>query len=443
MDINRSNFWPNLVSIIKAISYSHSIAIDLEMTGIATRETEERINPTLLQVYEGARQAATAFTILQVGLTCIFWDEEEEAYTTKSFNIPLAPNILGGDKAANHLARQMDREIGFSSKTIAFLQDSHFKFGDVFDMGVPYLSAAEASNSPIIDFLENKQNSVESHVNIRDCPQETIRFYQAMRNKIQTWINAQVFEEKRSPSLTIENPYHGRFHRLQKRLIHQLVETEFFEYRVQKKPGTEAMEIVHKDYYDDERLDARTKFQRRQAVSRQTGFRYIWDAITGARFADKIDPELIVGQHPEKIIELRRELSECEMRIKARRPIVVGHHMLYDLCFLMKTFVGALPQTVTEFLDLVQDKLPRIVDTKYLFTRGSHEMMPDRSLEECFKAMKDVKVPAVAAQPLYGYDKPAPHQAGYDSKDASPLFIFGTHRQVFECLFADFFLKAT
>lgn len=215
MDITRSNFWANLPSIIRAISYSHSIAIDLEMTGIATKDKPDRINPTLIQVYEDAKQAALAFAILQIGLTCIFWDDEKEAYTTQTFNIPLAPNILGGDKTANDLARKIDRDIGFSSKTVFFLQDNHFDFGEIFSMGIPYLSATDAALSPIINFMNNKENSAEGYISIRDCPQETKQFYQAMRTKIQTWINTQAFREKRARSLTIENPYKGRFHRLQ------------------------------------------------------------------------------------------------------------------------------------------------------------------------------------------------------------------------------------
>lgn len=418
MDIDRSNFWHKLPSIIECISLSDMISIDLEMSGIARKNAEERANPSLRQMYEDARHAAETFCILQIGLTCISWDDEGGSYVTKTFNIPLSPAIVGGDNFSDELARTLEREIGFSSKTIAFLQQNDFKFSHIFDKGVPYLSAAEAAQDEIISFVE-KKSLAKTHINIGNCPHETQQFYKAIRCKIEIWLSTRVFQEHESNALTLRNPYGGRFHRFQKRLVHQLVDTSFYGFRAHFKNGNTEMEISPRNMDEDPKHDARVKAKRKLAVAKQTGFRYVWEALCGLAIANKIDTDLcslIVGAIPEKINALRGQLLECEGRLKKERPIFVGHNMLWDLCFLFKTFNGTLPESVEAFQRLVGDSLPRIVDTKYLFTRGGHEMMPDQSLMECFTAVDGEMAPLVRAEPLYRYENSALHQAGYDSE---------------------------
>lgn len=437
MDIDRTNFWQKLPSIIDCISLSHAISIDLEMSDIARKNTEKRINPSLRQMYEDARTAAGAFSILQVGLTCISWDEKAGSYVTKTFNIPLSPAIVGGDSLSEELARTLEREIGFSSKTIAFLQQNDFDFTHIFDKGVPYLSNIEASQEDIITFVE-KNNFAEAHINVINCPHETQEFYETMRHKIEAWLNARVFQENKSNTLTLKNPYGGRFHRFQKHLVHQLVDTSFYGFRAHFKNGNTEIEINPRNLDKDHKHDARIKAERRLAVAKQTGFRYVWDAICGRTIANKIDADvcsLFVGAIPDPINTLRGQLLECESRLKKNRPIVVGHNMLWDLCFLFKTFNGILPESVEVFQRLVGENLPRIVDTKYLFTRGDHEMMPDQSLMECFTAVDGETNPLVRFEPLYGYTRPALHQAGYDSEFVTqsvfgrPLFLSHTVSQ--------------
>lgn len=422
MDINRTNFWPKLPDIIETISLSKAVSIDLEMSGIVKKQTEDRENPTLKHKYEDAKQAAETFAILQVGLTCILWEEGENSYVTKTFNFPLTPGVLSGDSVSDELATKIEREICFSSKTMAFLQANNFNLTHVFNQGVPYLSAAEANEIAGAAFLERK-SSAEAHINIGKCPQETQRFYKTIETQIRTWISARMFQENPPNVLRLENPYEGRFHRFQKRLVHQLVETRFSALRAYSKNGSRQMEVIYRDHQADTDNHGRTLDKRIRAVARQTGFRHVWDALCGGNFTTAIEAELIVGKDPRTASTLYRMFSKCEERLRASRPIIVGHNMLWDLCFLFKTFQGRLPDSVDEFQTLVSDKLPKIVDTKYLFTRGGHEMMPDQSLEECLGAVIDEMAPRVKVVPQYHYEKPAPHEAGYDSEFVPSLSL--------------------
>lgn len=412
MEIERSNYWQRLPSILQAISEAQFISIDLEMSGIATGRVKDAPTPSLQQLYANAKAAAQTYNILQVGLTCIAWSDDKKAYVTKTFNTPLALGIIGGNQYSDQLSSKIERQIGFSSKTIAFLQSNDFKFSNVFDKGVPYLSAMEARHDDLAAFLENREDC--DYISIRNCPHETGQFYKTMRSQIQAWVNTRVFEPGFKP-LMLTNPYNGRFHRHQKRLVRQLIDTEFPGYKVRSRDGSSYMEVAVNASSSHQTL----KELRRQAVAKQYGFAHVWDAMTGQTFATKIDKGLIhisPTQRETGEEDIGSELFEYERRIKKNQPIVVGHNMLWDLCFLYHTFVGTLPETVDEFQKRLREKMPRIVDTKYLFTRGHHEMMPDQSLEECFAQVRGAKILPVLPDECYSYGKPVVHQAGYDSK---------------------------
>lgn len=406
MEIDRSNYWQRLPSILQAISEADYLSIDLEMSGIASKKPNNTSSPSLQQLYEDAKEAAQSYNILQVGLTCISWNESSKAYVTKTFNAPLALGIVGGNQHSDQLSTKLERQVGFSSKTIAFLQNNDFKFSHVFEKGIPYLSTMEATQSDMVAFLEDQED--HDHINIRNCPPETGQFYKTMRSNVQAWVNGQAFWEEFMP-LLLTSPYNGRFSRFQKQLVRQLIETEFPGYKVQSRDRSLHMEVTK-----DLGPNPYTKELRRQAVAKQYGFTHVWAAITGQTFASKIDRGLIGTSDREA--DLDRELSGYEQRIRKNKPIIVGHNMLWDLCFLYQTFVGRLPTTVEDFQRLVRHKMPRIVDTKYLFTRGHHEMMPDQNLEQCFTQAKREKFPMVMPDKFYSCHEASAHQAGYDSK---------------------------
>lgn len=418
MDIERCNYWQRLPLVLQAISEAHFVSIDLEMSGIATNKTNDSFSPSLQQLYEDAKAAAQTYSILQIGLTCISWSDTKKAYITKTFAAPLALGIVGGNPHSDQLSSKLERQVGFSSKTIAFLQSNNFRFSHVFDKGIPYLSAVEAAHDDVVAFLEARED--HDHIDTRNGPQETARFYRTMRSQIQAWVNEQVFQEVVKP-LVLINPYHGRFHRYQKRLVCQLVNTEFPGYKVQSRDGSSYMEVTR----GAPGPGHNSKEGRRQAVAKQYGFTHVWAALTGQSFAAKIDRGLVGGStDPHKT---QTKLFEYERHIKKNRPVIVGHNMLWDLCFLFRTFAGHLPDRVEDFQKVVRDKMPRVVDTKYLFTRGHHEMMPDQSLGEYFAQVQGDKSPLVVPDELCSYDKPASHQAGYDSKSSSLMHVFNTH----------------
>ncbi|KAG8165823.1 hypothetical protein KVR01_004375 [Diaporthe batatas] len=156
--------------------------------------------------------------------------------------------------------------------------------------------------------------------------------------------------------------------------------------------------------------------ERTKLVNEQVGARFLWDAIRGQPLAHNIDLELVVGADVAGRAQLKAQLEGLESRLRKRSPVLIGHNMLRHLCFLHSTFVGDLPESVQEFRAVTRAELPRIVDTKYLFTEGWNEMSTDFSLAQFFDGMWRVKLPTVVASPPpYCYYGRMYHHPGYDS----------------------------
>lgn len=74
MDVNRGSFYPLLLDILTDISESHFVSIDLELSGVPSKESWAKGGagkPTLQERYLEVKEAAEKYQILQIGLTCV------------------------------------------------------------------------------------------------------------------------------------------------------------------------------------------------------------------------------------------------------------------------------------------------------------------------------------------------------------------------------------
>lgn len=117
-----------------------------------------------------------------------------------------------------------------------------------------------------------------------------------------------------------------------------------------------------------------------------------------------------------RLAALKQEIASYEEKLKKNRPILVGHNKFIDLFFIYRTFIGPLPGELEDFQQHIHYLFPRIVDTKYMVTRGGHDMLPDENLQELFSMFKSQDLPAIEFVHQFGYRREAAHQAGYDSK---------------------------
>lgn len=417
MDIDRFNFWEKLPNILKVISEAEYVAVDLEMSGIQVDKPHTGpvvTKPTLQGTYDDARSAAMLYTILQFGFTCISWDLDKKSYVTKTFNIPLYPGVCLYNRYSRHLYRAMKRTVTMSTKSLGFLEEHEFDFSDLFHRGVPYMSLAEYESKEVTDFMADPFPAKEEKFDVLDLPKRAMEFRNDVEMKVSAY-QVQLDTGTEPTPVKIDGTSGHRLNGLQKRLVHQLLYDKFPRLVALSRDAGHFFEIVKR------REPMPDSIQTRQRTARtQVGARILWDAICGQPFVHNIDAGAVVGDSLFGWRQVKTELEQYETRLRNKSPILVGHNMLMDLCFLQSNFVRALPDSLQEFRAITRERLPRIVDTKYLFTREGDEMSPDYSLAECFAAMEGQQLPAVVSSD--SHPQHSHHQAGYDSTWSQPGF---------------------
>lgn len=132
-------------------------------------------------------------------------------------------------------------------------------------------------------------------------------------------------------------------------------------------------------------------------IRKHVGFRWIAEALAGGDLS-ALEPstfECFLGdvQHPS--ITAKSLSERLKRRLKENRPILVGHNCFTDMVFFYKCFLGPLPNKVEDFISLIHQTFPLMMDTKYLATQDFDAMNPSSSLEELNKTLAKIKTPNI------------------------------------------------
>lgn len=371
MDIDQTNFWPNLLLVIETISRADFVAFDLEMTGVSMR-TDQSIESFTQHLSNQGKAAAQTFNILQVGISCASYDDEIEAYRLYTFNFQLTP-VLGQPDQAELLATKIPRNVSVSLKSMLFLESHGYRFDTMIHGGVSYLSQDETKTV-----------------------QELHHRLPPNRDILEGW-------------KLVANP---------SAVEHAIKELEYYDAQA---ATAESPFTSEPDEPDFEPFSIK--------VVELAAFRYVIEALLSCPFACEIYPELISpkADYTTKL-DIHARLLAAEDRLRTSPPILIGHNPLFDICFLYETFIGTLPNDVAEFTKLTHEMFPRLVDTKY-FTADEEE--GDRNLHKLYGAYKWKEVPAVVPKERGG-GKGMPHQAGWDSYMTMVVFLKAAGEMVME-----------
>ncbi|SPQ22900.1 dcd040fb-0726-4f9f-a2f4-b61f888f6a09 [Thermothielavioides terrestris] len=424
MDINRSNFWQTLPTVLEAISLSEYVAIDLEMTGVSGHAVDTAPENTEITAYQLAAEAARTFQVLQFGMTCLSYDDEQNGYQSKTFTFHLTPEFAPPSTA---LAKLIDRKVVLSYRSFLFLKENNFSFEKAFSQGVPYLSRPE---SALASKLYLSQCGLPSAAGDQTLDTWLRKFQNDTRADISAWLET---NPESGDSVLITSP-EGPSKRLLPThvlIIRRLIQAEFPGCFVVFKQGNLLAQVVKWNQEERQLWDGEYK-ERHEAVVKQTGkqphtrFRYVVEALVGGSFAKEINAELLVDEHLQgaarrsRIARLHVDLRLYEGRIKQRRPVIVGHNPFLDLCFIQETFLRPLPDDVAAFRRDMGEFFPRVVDTKYLSSQLGFRT--GRNLEQLYKLVGQGSVPIT---PMPGYDARdgSAHNAGFDSWMTAAVFM--------------------
>lgn len=118
MEVQKNNYFDTLPTILKRISKAHFIAFDLELSGIPERgnRSHRQGKATLQERYTELKAAAEKYQVLQVGLTIVEEDTENNRYLIRPFNFNLSP-LIENERDIN-----VERDFTYSSSAVNFLQ---------------------------------------------------------------------------------------------------------------------------------------------------------------------------------------------------------------------------------------------------------------------------------------------------------------------------------
>jgi len=342
MDVDAASFPHHLLGLFVNISEADFVSFDLELSGIPSRIQDKPARGsgrlTLEERYAETKMGADRYQILQVGLTCAKFDYIVDKYVLRPYNITISPLL---DERLD-----FEREVRFQTGACTFLLNNGFDLGAPFAKGVQYLSREEAERAKQTawDRLENKNPIPDLQLKKEDV--DSLDFLRRIREAIKTW------KASTSSSLDVtthtglpDKPASPAITRFEKRLVHQLVRAEFPDLVTIGR--SECVRIVNLDPVREADNVRRIKNRVKESIVRQTGFRWIFEALVKDGQVDRADPlyvARITGMPMTgDLYDIRDRYDRAVERLKTRQPVLVGHNMFTDIVYLYRTFVGQLP----------------------------------------------------------------------------------------------------
>ncbi|KXH55849.1 hypothetical protein CNYM01_09564 [Colletotrichum nymphaeae SA-01] len=299
MEVSSENFWRQLPKILLSIAKSRYVAIDVEMTGIMDKGSENRYdNPTNQQTYESAKNIASKFNVFELGITCV--DKlSDGTYKTETYSFTVSPYLRTETRADETFIKGLDRSLSVSYNTLKFLRSEGIRLEKIYEDCVPYLSRQEARLAT--RQMERRQepwDAKDHGYNEHDEGLTTFSIY--VHTAIVTWLYIDPW--MRAAEIKILLPNSEK--RLES-LCHKWVAVFGIMARpwsslsrtMGKKPRfvyTTRTEMMRKEVADITKRRESLEDDLNASLSKYTGIRLIIEAIVGGKFADLINSDLIV-----------------------------------------------------------------------------------------------------------------------------------------------------
>ncbi|EDU42758.1 CAF1 family ribonuclease [Pyrenophora tritici-repentis] len=424
MDVDAASFPHHLLGLMVNISEADFVSFDLELSGIPSRIQDKPARGsgrlTLEERYAETKMGADRYQILQVGITCARFDYIADKYVLRPYNISISPLL---DERLD-----FEREVRFQTGACTFLLNNGFDLGAPFAKGVQYLSREEAERAKQMawDRLDNKNPIPDLQLKEEDV--ESLDFMRRIREAIKTWKTSKALHLDVTTHTGLpDKPAMPVITRFEKRLVHQLVRAEFPELVTIGR--SECVRIVDLDPVREADNMRRIKNRVRESIVRQTGFRWVFEALVKGGAVDRADLLYVARTTgmpmTADMYAIRDRYDRAVERLKTKQPVLVGHNMFTDIVYLYRTFVGQLPDTLQGFQDAIHGLFPKIIDTKYLATHAEGDLNASPTLQDIAMRLNTQPLPHIithADYPKY-QDTEAFHEAGYDSLLTATIMI--------------------
>ncbi|KAI8296534.1 hypothetical protein K4K56_003744 [Colletotrichum sp. SAR 10_98] len=289
MEITMENFWRQLPRILISIAESNFVAIDVEMTGIADKMSEnfwKKTNQTRQGIYETGKRIASTYNVFELGLTY-------DSYKTESYSFYVSPLLLEDTREDSFFAKDLGRNLTASLSTLRFMRKEGLQLEKIFDDPVPYLSRKESRDA--IERLESRAQAQPIKDHPYDEDEEGLNFFSTyVFDEITSWLGDR--NDDRKSEIEIRIPYSDSKKRSS--VYHKIVRVTAQNLVPHMKCRTwnHGLSVIISPEDSDENQERQQTFRDNLSASirKQTGLRLIMEALSGGHFADIIDPSYII-----------------------------------------------------------------------------------------------------------------------------------------------------
>ncbi|KAI8310550.1 Poly(A)-specific ribonuclease PARN [Colletotrichum sp. SAR11_59] len=404
MEITMENFWRQLPRILISIAESNFVAIDVEMTGIADKMSEnfwKKTNQTRQGVYETGKRIASTYNVFELGLTCVKPDGDD-SYKTESYSFYVSPLLLEDTREDSFFAKDLGRNLTASLSTLKFMRKEGLQLEKIFDNPVPYLSRKESRDA--IERLESRAQMQPFKDHPYDEDEEGLNFFSTyVFDEITSWLGDR--NDDRKSEIEIRIPYSDSKKRSS--VYHKIVRVTAQNLVPHMKCRTwnHGLSVIISPEDSDENQEGNPAGYSEE--------RHSEDDISEATLSDQI----------------RAALWTLESKLQLQRPPIVGHNQFFDLLFIYQTFFDDLPASCGEFFANIYELFPHIIDTK-LMAIADQAIEGEDPLADIFdRFIGDVSRPSIGWDPAHGYSRRAnAHEAGYDSFMTAVILLRLAHK---------------
>ncbi|KAG0003086.1 hypothetical protein BGZ65_002048 [Modicella reniformis] len=381
MEILKEDFVANLPMLQEAIAGCDFVAVDTELTGLATLAS--RPSDDFATRYIKTISDPSKYLTIQLGVCTFTWSDEIGGYEARPFNFPCFPWSADEGKG-------LDRQFRCQNSSLEFLLRNGFDFNKWIRHGIPYFTRAEEAN-----FLARKAyqaNAPFSNIPVTD---QTRSFIENTCAKIREWMG-----KSTEPTLTV--PAANSFFR---RLVFQVVRTEFND-ELHVTSNDRSMTL--------QQMTEELRLQREEArMPRAPGLnlRRVLDMITHSRkplighncFLDLIQiTQQFLWELPQDV-EMWKQLVHTEWNTVIDTKHLTGHPLVRPLLEMTDL------ENVSE---RVQKKPFTTIGPKIVMAEGFDRYSADVPVDTAENGSAEDK-----------NDRPKYHEAGYDAYITGQAFL--------------------
>ncbi|KAF4783741.1 hypothetical protein HER10_EVM0013300 [Colletotrichum scovillei] len=293
MEVSSENFWRQLPKILLSIAKSRYVAIDVEMTGIMDKGSENRYdNSTNQQTYESAKNIASKFNVFELGITCV--DKlSDGTYKTETYSFTVSPYLHTETRADETFVKGLDRSLSVSYNTLKFLRSEGIRLEKIYGNCVPYLSRQEARLAT--RQMERRQEPWDARdhgYNEEDEGLDTFSIYVLVT--IENWLYTDPWMRATDIKILLPNSESKKLMSVYEQIVRRKAQELVPHMGCRLWNHGTTVVISRRDDGQEAKRRESLEDDLNASLSKYTGIRLIIEALVGGKFADLINPDLVV-----------------------------------------------------------------------------------------------------------------------------------------------------